>query len=115
MSIASLPTVRFPKGRQLTSDPESEIARLRATNARLQAVYDFANEKVKALTSFGAHQDNALWLLALKIDPTAVPHSNNIIAKSDKAVLELRRQFNLNLPASFAITYSRGSIFIAWR
>ena len=86
-------TVMFPKGRPSTtvSGHEEEISCLRQSNARLLDLNKFADEKIKALTMFGAHQDNMLWLLALKLDQS--DPLMNIISKSDQAVVALRKQF----------------------
>ena len=43
-----------------------QVSRLTKEKTELQAVRDFVDRKIKALTIFGAHQDNAIFLLAEK-------------------------------------------------
>ena len=69
-SSTSGSTVKFPESRASTSmsDPKAEPC-LQKFSPQLLTLNAFADEKVKALTIFGAHQYNALWLPALKLDP----------------------------------------------
>ena len=81
----------------------SQIAGLSKENADLRALRDFADEKVKALTIFGAHQDDALYLLSHKLADLRLTHEddreqieeevNAILRKADDAVDTLRSQF----------------------
>ena len=62
------PGPRFPKHRIPMAPKEGlsdQVARLTRDNAELRA---FADEKITALTIFGAHQDNALWLISKRVE-----------------------------------------------
>ena len=60
---------------------------------------DHADEKIRALTIFANHRDNAIFLLSHKVqaldidDPEFLQEAQSIIAKSDAAVSELTDRF----------------------
>ena len=82
-----------------------QIAILAKENADLRALQVFADQKIKALTIFGAHQDEAIWLLMRKFKNFQMAGAgesdrevleqdiNSIASKADDAVTSLRRQF----------------------
>ena len=98
------PQSRFPKHRIPLAPKEGlsdQVARLAREIAEQRA---FADEKVRALTVFGAHQDNALWLLPHKFEALKLEHHeevreqlerdiNAILEESDNAVITLRERF----------------------
>lgn len=78
-----------------------QVTRLTREIAELRA---FADKKVRALTIFGAHQDDALWLLSHKFEALKLEHHeevreqlerdiNAILEESNNAVVTLRERF----------------------
>lgn len=86
---------------QSTTD---DIARLAKEVSELRVTKDFADEKIKALTIFAAHQDNALWIISWKLQALKTAQDattweqleqevNFILIRSDNAVIALQESF----------------------
>ena len=86
-----------------TQGLSQQVAQLSKENSTLRATLDFADDKVKALTIFGARQDDALYILSHKFKDLLVAHKDDleeiegqigaILAKADDAVDDLSRPF----------------------
>lgn len=105
-SSSTSSTLRHPKGRlptAKTEDLSAQVARLSLEVAELKAVRKFADEKIRALTIFGAHQDDVVNVMYHKFSKFRVSTDtdreqieqevNAVLEKSDKTVETLAGQF----------------------
>ena len=79
--------MKFRHSRRLTSasDLQAERIQLSNVNTRLLALNKFADEKIKALATFGARRDISWCLQGLKLDPSDL--MLNIIADFAKSLM----------------------------
>lgn len=89
------PKTRIPIAPKTPKNLGGELAELKLEASNLRATRDFADRKVRALTMFGSHQDNAIAVLGAKFFKLKVAPDIPTRERVEKEINDIMAQCNM--------------------